>query len=215
MLRFVLPLLLLLAGCATIRVTDPPQTADEQFLQSEAIREAVAQLAFSALRDRKVFLSDEYLLTDEEIAVAVTGIGAVPQYERLFLLAELRNRMLIEGVELADSVEAADVILEVRSGAIGVNREDFLLGIPGANLPAGQVDVGDVTAPVILPELAILRNIKQKGFASVSITAYFKDTGELVASSGPFVGRTRRTDFYFFGIGPRTTGNIPPTEEGE
>ncbi|MEM1011978.1 MAG: DUF6655 family protein [Planctomycetota bacterium] len=215
MLRFVLPLLLLLAGCATIRVTDPPQTADEQFLQSEAIREAVAQLAFSALRDRKVFLSDEYLLTDEEIAVAVTGIGAVPQYERLFLLAELRNRMLIEGVELADSVEAADVILEVRSGAIGVNREDFLLGIPGANLPAGQVDVGSVTAPVILPELAILRNIKQKGFASVSITAYFKDTGELVASSGPFVGRTRRTDFYFFGIGPRTTGNIPPTEEGE
>ncbi len=209
----LLPVLAALGGCAAIRVTDPPRTADEQFLQSEAINEAVGQLSFSALRNRRVFLSDEYLLTDEELAIS--GIGAVPQYERLYLLAELRNRMLIEGVELADTVEEATVIVEVRSGAIGVNRQDFLLGIPGANLPVGEVDVGEVTAPVILPELAIIKNIKQRGFASVSITAYFRDTGELVASSGPFVGRTERTDYYFFGIGPRTTGDIPPTEQGE
>ena len=33
-------LALVLRGCATIRVTDPPSSATEQFLQSEATRRA-------------------------------------------------------------------------------------------------------------------------------------------------------------------------------
>ncbi len=210
-LFILLALLLLTSGCATIRVTDPPRTADEQFLQSQAINEAVEQLSFAALRDRRVYLSDEYLLTDDELQVA--GIGAVPEYERLYLLAELRNRMLIEGVELSGSAEAADIIVEARTGAIGINRSNFLLGIPGTNLPVGEVELGDVQAPLILPELAIVKNIKQRGFASVSITAYWRDTGNLVAASGPFIGRTERIDYYFFGLGPRTTGDIPPVRE--
>ena len=206
----LLALAAMLSGCATIRVTDPPRSADEQFLQSEAVREAIGQFSFSSLRDRRVFVSDEYLL--DKANVAVEGIGAIPEYERLFLLGELRNRMLIEGVELAESAELSDIILEIRSGAVGVNRSDFLLGIPGSNVAVGEVDVDGSNVPLILPELAIVKNVKQRGFASVSITAYWRDTGNLVASSGPFVGRTIRTDYWFFGLGPRTTGDIPPVE---
>jgi len=199
------------AGCSTIRVTDPPRTADEQFLQSVAIREAIGQLSMSALRDRRVFISDEFLLAYDDRPIG--PVESLAEYERMFLMAELRDRMLIEGVELAATRETADIIVEVRSGAIGVNFSEFFLGFPGVDAPVGEVAVGDVDAPVILPEVAIVRNIKQRGFASVSITAFWRDTGNLVASSGPFVGRTERTDFYFFGIGPRTTGDIPPTTE--
>ena len=39
-------------GCATIRVTDPPRTADEEFLLSEAARKCVGQLNVDPLRDR-------------------------------------------------------------------------------------------------------------------------------------------------------------------
>lgn len=189
-------------GCATIRVTDPPRTADEQFLQSEAVREAVAQLSFAPLRDRRVYVDSSYLFD-----------GNFPSFEQTFLLGELRNKALIEGVALTDSYAEADIILEVRSGALGINRSDFLLGFPGINAQVGRVDVGSYEAPVILPELAIVKNLKQRGYASVSVTAYWRDTGELVASSGPFVGRTIRVDYWFFGIGPQTTGDIPPVEE--
>ncbi len=214
-LLLLLPVVLPLVGCATIRVTDPARTADEQFLQSQAIREAIQQLSFAALRNRSVYINTEYLLDESALGVGDQRLGsvrAVPEYERLYLIGEIRNRMLIEGVQLAAVPDAAEVILEVRSGGIGVNRSDFLLGIPGTDVAVGNVDVDGNEVPLILPELAIVKNIEQRGFASVSITAYFRDSGELVASSGPFVGRTIRTDYYFFGIGPRTSGDIPPAD---
>lgn len=189
-------------GCATVRVTDPPRTADEQFLMSEAVRRAVADLSFSALQNREVYVDSTYLYE-----------GNFPTSEQSFMLGELRNQMLIEGAALADSRTEAEVIVEVRSGAIGINRQEFLLGFPGVRAPIGDVNVGDADVPVILPELAIVKSRTQRGYASVSITAYFADTGELVTSSGPFVGRTVRTDYWFFGIGPRTNGTIPPAEE--
>ena len=201
-----------MGGCATLRVTDPPRTADEQFLQSEAIREAVAQLSFADLRDRTIYLKTDLLYQDD-----TEGFELQPEYERLFMVAELRNRMLIEGVALADVPDdpnrPAQIIVEVRSGAIGVNRQEYVLGVTGQSLPVGSLDAGSIDIPIVLPEFAIIRNLKQRGFAAVSITAYWKDTGELVASSGPFVGRTERTDYWFFGIGPRTSGDIPPVED--
>ena len=60
------PLLLLLCvaggagGCATIRVTDPPRSATEQFLMSQAVTSALAQLNVDALRDRKVWVADSF-----------------------------------------------------------------------------------------------------------------------------------------------------------
>ena len=205
--RLPLALLLLVVltlgsgGCATIRVTNPPRTADEQFLQSVAIRRAVSKLSFASLRDRNVYVDSSYLFD-----------GNFPSNEQSFLLGELRNKALIEGVSLKDSYAEADIILEVRSGAIGVNRSDFLLGVPGLNAQVGTVDVGSANVPLILPEVAIVKTLEQRGYASVSLTAYWRDSGDLVASSGPFVGETERKDVWFLGIGPSTTGTIPPAE---
>ena len=58
-----------------------------------------------------------------------------------------------------------------------------------------------------------MKSTKQRGFASVAFVAFWNDTGELIATSGPFIGRTFRDDFWFFGIGPRTVGDIPPTRQ--
>jgi len=48
-------------GCATIRTTDPPRTATEQFLLSGAAARAIEQLSSESLRDRKVFIDSTYL----------------------------------------------------------------------------------------------------------------------------------------------------------
>ena len=65
----------------------------------------------------------------------------------------------------------------------------------------------------LTPELAILKNTKQRGFAGIAYVAYWADTGEVVTSSGPYIGRTIRDDWWVLGAGPKTVGNIPPTEK--
>lgn len=196
----VLPILS--CSCATIRTTDPPRTATEQFLISGAATLAVDQLSSTALRDRKVFIDSTYF------------ISATPTQDQSFVLGQLRAKLLSNGVRLAQDRADAQVILELRSGGLGIDRYEYLLGIPSVYLtgsPGGSNAAGNV--PLATPELAIVKTTKQRGYAAVAFVAYWSDTGELIATSGPFVGRTDRSDFWFFGVGPSTSGNIPPAEK--
>jgi len=204
-LRAAGALLLLLAGftslggCASVRVTDPERTATEQMLLSRAAEEAVAQLSTETLRDREVYVSSEYFNS----------------VDSSYALGELRAHLLENGVRLSNDRQEAKVIVEARSGGVGIDRYNFLLGLPQVFLPASDsvagtdLNSGGVT---ITPELAIIKRIRQLGFASVAFVAYWKDTGEVLASSGPYVGHTRRVDWWFFGYGPTTNGNIAPAQ---
>lgn len=185
-------------GCASIRVTDPPRTATEQYLLSEAAVRSVEQLSFAMLRDRQVYVDTAYL-----------GGGSLSP-EQSFAVAEIRSRLLLGGVRLVQARDKAQVVLEVRAGALGIDRWDNLLGIPSIYVPGMQTGTGGV--PVATPELAILKSTKQHGYASIAYVAYWADTGEVVASSGPYTGRTIREDFWVLGIGPRSVGNIPTVE---
>ena len=194
--------LLALGGCATVRTTDPPRTATEQMLLSNAAAEAVDQLSTSGLHDRPVYVDTSYFAS----------------VDQPFVIGELRSHLLENGVRLVPTREAARVVLEVRSGGVGIDRYNYLLGLPQIFLPAsddiGGVDTGG-SGTVITPELALIKRIRQIGFASVAFVAYWEDTGEMLASSGPYVGRTRREDWWFFGVGPNTNGNIPPAQQTE
>jgi hypothetical protein len=201
---------LLGGGCTTIRITDPPATADMQFLMTGAAEEAVRQLSVDALRDRTVYVDTSWLVPTTQPTASDPALEATmarqPSLEHLFLIGELRAKLLKSGVRLVGSRTQAQVILEVRSGALSVNRLDFLLGVSSSVLPTGAV----AGVNVAVPELSILKMTKQNGWASVAIVAYWKDSGELLAISGPFIGHTRRQDIWIFGTGPRTVGTIPP-----
>lgn len=181
------------SGCASTRVTDPPRTATEQFLLSRAAAGAVDQLSFDALRGRRVFVETSYFAASEQA----------------FVLGELRARLLESGVLLVRAPDAAQVILEVRSSGVGIDRDDHLLGIP--SIQAGTAVSGALGGvPILTPEIALTKSRYQLGVAGVSYVAYWADTGEIVASSGPFIGRSVRDDWWFLGVGPRSTGNIAP-----
>jgi hypothetical protein len=190
-------------GCSSVRVTDPPRTATEMLLLSQAATEAVGKIAVEALRDRKVFVDTTYLLQEDR--------NRDPKADQLFLLGEIRARLLREGVRLVQTRPAAEIILEVRSGALGIDKQNLLIGLPSVAMPALAGSTSGVSGdPVIaIPEIALIKNVKQDGVVSVAIVAYWSDSGELVATSGPFTGRTYRDDWWFFGYGPRTSGDIP------
>ncbi|MDZ4755087.1 MAG: DUF6655 family protein [Phycisphaerae bacterium] len=194
-------LLMLVAGSvgcqSSVRVSDPARTATEQFLLSTAAARAVEQLSLDSLRGRSVFVDTAYFAASE------------PN----FVVSELRAKLLLGGVELAPVRDKAQVVLEVRSGGVGIDRSDQLIGIPSVLLRADAGgDSSGTEIPLATPELALLKSVNQRGIASVAFIAYWRETGEVVASSGPFIGRTLRDDWWFLGLGRRTVGDIPPTD---
>ncbi len=201
----LLGLLLLLTsgtGCATIRVTDPPRTATEQFLLSGAAESAIDQLSADTLRDRLVYIDTTYLTTAWQTAPELS-----------FMIGEFRAKLLEGGARISPERDGAQIVIELRSGGIGVDRLEFLLGLPSIGL-TGLIGgpAAANAAPILTPELAILKSTRQYSFASIAFVAYWVDTGELLVSIGTFVGRRYREDWWIFGTGPRTVGDIPPAE---
>lgn len=192
--------LLSMVGCTTVRITDPARTATEQFLLSGAATEAVSQLTVEPLRGRKVYIDTTYFAAAEQA----------------FVVGELRALMLTSGVQLVPKREDAKIIVEVRSGGVGIDRYGSLVGLPTLSLGAIGNAVGGPAVPLEVPEFALLKNVRQHGIAAVAIVAYWQDTGEVLTSSGPFVGFAMRDDFWFLGFGPRSHGDIstvdPPQE---
>lgn len=209
-------MLFLAGGCATIRVTNPARTADEEFLLTDSATKAVAQLSLDALRGRRVWVTSEYAFstTQPYEQAFLTNEVRVPQFENAFLIAELRARLLQLGARLPPSRSDADIILEVRTGALSINRVDFLLGLSSFFLPSTGSSSTSALSIVSTQNLAIFQSIKQQGYASVAVVAYWKNTGELLALSGPFIGRTYRNDYFIFGYALPAVGNIPPTQVG-
>lgn len=201
-MRYVSLILLLLSagGCSTLRTTDPPRTATEQYLINEATRRSIDQLMTASLRDRVVFVDTSYIIGSK-----------YPGDEYLFLAAELRSRLLQGGARMANERDKAQVIIEVRAVGASVDKLEMIIGIPSVALPSAATGGSDV--PVLTPEIAILKQLRQKGYSSVAFVAYWRDTGEIVASSGPFLGKTSREDWWILGFGPRTLGTIPPAKE--
>jgi hypothetical protein len=188
----------LLDGCANIRVTDPTRTASEQFLLSDAAIKAVEPLSFESIHGRMVYLDTTYFAAAE----------------KEFVIGELRAKLLNSGVQIVAERSKAEIIIEVRSGGVGIDRYEGLLGIPAIIVPGGATGAATSTpmATLITPELAIIKKIKQVGFVSVACVAYWADSGEVLAGFGPFVGKSYREDWWLFGFGPSTLGTIPPVE---
>lgn len=164
---------------------------------SAAAERAVAQLSTDRLRDRKVYVDSSFFNAPEQA----------------FVTGEVRAHMLLAGVRLMQEKKDAEIIMELRSGGVGINRIEFLLGLPSIPIPGINSGSSSLTNSIsfLTPELAILKSTKQSGFAGIGYVAYWAQTGEVVASSGPFVSRTYREDSWIFGIGPTTVGNVPTT----
>lgn len=174
-----------LSGCGTTRWSDSARTATEQLLITDAIDEAVQQLNFSVLADQEVFFEDEYLE------------GSVDEN---YMISSLRQHLLASGCILKENRKDATFVVEARSGAVGTDRHDVMIGVPSVNVPSFVPS--PVALPASIPEIPLAKNTKQRGVVKLAVFAYNRETGRRVWQSGIDPVSSYAKDSWVMGAGP-------------
>lgn len=166
-------LCLVLAACSTQRSTEPQRTATEQMLFSAAAERAADKLAFNMQEGTKVFVDATY------------AEGTDSKY----LIGSIRDRVLRRGGQMVDDKAKADIVIEPRIGAMSVDRDKFLFGIPDFGVPV------PLAGPVQFPEIALFKRETQQGVIKVAATSYDAKTGALIQSLDPVYGFSHRKEW--------------------
>jgi hypothetical protein len=164
-------LAMLLSACTTGRQTDPPRTATEQLLISTAADRAAASIALDLGPERKCFLD----------ATNFEGLDGK------YAIAAIRSSLLKKGMRFVGDKKDADTIVEIRSGALSIDKHATLVGIPSVDVPiplAGNFGT---------PEIALYKSEEQEGIAKFAATAYDAKDGRFLGESAPPLGRSKIT----------------------
>lgn len=160
-----------LSGCTTARQTQPDETATQQLLISRAADRAAQEMQLD-LPD-----STPVLIEAPELK------GETYQY----VVGTIKEAMLKQGLRVADKKDDAEVILEIRSGALSIDETKTLLGTPSFQVPV------PLTAAPKIPEIALFKKDQQRGIAKLAVTAYDAKDGSYLASTSPTYGFSHRT----------------------
>jgi hypothetical protein len=179
----------LLVGCGTTRMTDTPRAATEMLLVSQAADKAVAQIDFSPLAGKTVFL-DASSIPEKEL-------------DKGYVVSLVRQQLLATGALVYDDKSRAEFIVDVRSGGLGTDRQSLLLGTPAVQLPSVVPGM-----PTNVPEIALMKKNDQRGVAKIGVYAYNRITGRALWQSGTVEAESRAKDTWVFGAGPFSRGSI-------
>jgi hypothetical protein len=158
----------LLSACTTTRETDPQRTATEQLLISTAADRAAAAMTLDLGPDRKCFLD----------ATNFEGLDGK------YAIAAIRSSLLKKGTLFVADKKDADTIVEIRSGALSIDKHESLVGIPSIDIPIPLA--GDFGTP----EIALYKTEEQEGVAKFAATAYDAKDGSFLGESTPPLGRS-------------------------
>jgi hypothetical protein len=156
-----------LSGCSSMRETAPDRSAREQLLISTAADRAAERLNLKIPAGTKLFVDAQYME------------GADSKYA----VAAVRDRLLLNGGRLVEKREQADAVVEVRAGALSLDEQKMLVGIPSWDVPV-PLSGGAVK----IPEIALYSEKERVGVAKLAATSYAVADGKLIDSSGPQFG---------------------------
>jgi hypothetical protein len=185
-----LVLIILVTGCTTtIRETLPSRTATEQLLISVAVDQAVARLPFSIPTGTKIWLDSSNF----------TG------YDTQYAISTIKEQLLKRGGWLVADKQAADLVIEVRAGALSIDRIERLLGIPSFSIPI------PLAGSFKFPEIALFKKASMRGIAKFAFFSYDAKSGALYAFSGPIYGDSHYTQWRVL-IDGWTSSDLMPTD---
>lgn len=183
-----------LAACSSAKESSPPRTASEQLMLSTAAERAAdrvaARVAVDMPKGSKLFIdATNFEGTDGKYAVAA-----------------IRDRLLRFGGRLAKDRDSADLVVEIRAGALSMNDEQTLVGIPRFDVPV------PLAGPVTFPEIALFKKRQRTGIAKFGATGYGAEDGAYVASSDLQYGLSRETEWVVLLFISWTTNDYVPEE---
>lgn len=178
-------LLGLLAGCATTKSSDTARTGIEQMLISSATDQALNKVNFEPIRHAKVYVETKYL----------------DCVDKNYIIVALHQRLMRNGSTLVDKPEDAQVILEVASGAVGTDRQEFFVGIPQIPLPP--------PSPISIPKLELFTRGRATGTAKLTVIAYDAKTRQPVVDASNTLARADYRQWHVLGTAPVITGSVP------
>jgi hypothetical protein len=182
--RFLVGLLTLClaVGCTSARTTNTARTAREQLLVSNAVDQALAKIDFTAFNGTKVYIDEKYLEC----------------VDKGYVVGSLRHRAMVNGARVVGKAEDADIVLELRSGAIGTDTADSFVGTPEIVLP------GMLT----LPEVRLITRNNQSAMAKIGLVAYDAKSQQLLGEGGVSSSMSHDNNWYVLGVGPYQNGEL-------
>lgn len=177
-----LSLLCTAAGCASTSTSNTARTSVEQLLLANAIDQSLDKCDFASFRDCDVFLQDKY----------------VECVDKNYVIASTRHRLLRAGARLVDSPDKADVVLEMRAGAVGTTSANSFLGTPEIALP------GMLT----IPEIKVAERRRQQAVAKIGMVAYDPKTNAILGSGGTSLAAADDNNWFVMGVGPYQAGAV-------
>lgn len=193
---------LLLSGCGTTTQA----TATDQMVASDAVDRSVSQIDFTPLTGQKVFLDTSYIQSPK----TPIGIGFVnPEY----VVSSLRQQMMAAGLELMETRDLSDFIVEARLGVLGGDSHELVYGIPsgsGIGSAASSAVAATTSVPILpsLPELAFAKRKDHMAAVKVAAFAYHRESRERAWQSGIALGKSSAHDYWILGAGPFQKGDI-------
>jgi len=191
-----------LTGCGTTQQA----TATDQLVASDAVDRSIAQIDFTPLTGQKVFLDSSYIQNPK----SPVGIQFVnPEY----VVSSIRQQMMAAGLDLMETRDTADYIVEARLGVLGGDSHELIYGVPsGAGIgPAASTAVAATTGIPLLPSIPELAFAKRKDhLAAVKVAAfaYHRETHQRAWQSGIAIGKSSAHDYWFLGAGPFQRGDV-------
>lgn len=170
-------------GCATTKSSDTARTASEQLLISAAIDKSLSNVRFNDFAGYKVFIDEKYL----------------DSVDKGYLVGTLRHKVLNGGGSLVAAADAADLVLEPRSGGVGTDSQESFIGIPAIGIPG---------LPIELPEIKVASKQTQMGTAKIGLVCYDPKTGQSLGTGGDTTALTHNSDTYIAGVGPFRSGAV-------
>ncbi|MGB6087122.1 DUF6655 family protein [Parvibaculum sp.] len=183
----------LLSACTSERRSAPSRTASEQLMISTAADRAAQNLSIAIPQDTPVFIDTSYFDgTDSKYA-----IGAI------------RDRLLRRGARLVNSRDAAEMVVEIRSGALSIDENALVVGIPQMEVPV------PLAGSFAFPEIALFKRERRQGVAKFAATGYDAETGKLITSSASDFGFSQQTQWNALFFLSWTTDDVMPDEKME
>jgi hypothetical protein len=148
----ILALAVVLAGCSTTNESNPPRSATEELIISGAADRAAAQLDLAIPKGTRIFLD-------------ATRFDATT-FDGKYALGRIEDQLVRDGARPVAERKDADMVVAVRAGALSMDTEQFLIGIPKIEIPI------PLAGTFGLPEIALYKERTRSGIAKFAATAY-------------------------------------------